>query len=87
MNLLSLLFPPRPKKEKLPENDLFQITSKEVLDNMIIMYGTCRKKLSESDLPSLTKMFEKSHKCAVSLSINPEDCHKLKAEFFKGEKS
>lgn len=81
MNLLSFLF--KPKEDKPPGNDFFQITSKELVGDLEIIYGRCRKKIVEKDLPSLTEIFQKARRCAVSLSIDQNDSHVLKAIFMR----
>jgi len=79
VNFFNLFFKPKPKT--LPANDFFQITSQEVVGDLKIVFGRCKKRIVEKNLPPLTKMFEKQHKCAVSLSIDPEDSYILKAVF------
>ena len=81
MNLFSFLF--KPKEDKLPGNDFFQITSRELMGDLEIVYGRCRKKIVEKDLPSLTKIFQEARRCAVSLSIDQYDSHILKAIFMR----
>ena len=69
----------KPKEDK--RKDFFVILSKEWVEGMLIFYAKCKKKFADKDIPPLTKIFEKQHKCAVSLSISPDDPHILKLIF------
>lgn len=69
----------KPKIDK--RKDFFVILSKELVGEMLIFQAKCKKKFADKDIPPLTKIFEKQHKCAVSLSISPDDPHILKLVF------
>lgn len=76
--LLNLLIPSKPT---LPENDLIKITSQEVVGDMEIFHGICKKKVLPKDIAPLTKIIEEMYKTDVFISVDPTDSHIVKFVF------
>ncbi len=75
---ISKLFKFLKSKPKPKESDLLKIVSKEIVGDMVIVHGVCKKKVTKKDIAPLTKVMEKSLGAEVYVSVDSDDPHNVK---------